>query len=1853
MSETVSSGERDHDRDNDHDESDPVSIEVIVANNPLPENEYPDNAPRVEDTHLSLAAKPRLLHSVDELRSLMRESRQMTGFSNFADLSTPRNSARSPNFPTFTRFSSTRFANAEMATYTVMETDQPDTNALFDMVYPISLVVTDSRKITLPGLPLKGITDSKGYPLLYDLELPRKILKARSSGALYPANLSRALASKMTTVPDNHMTRTWAHMFLLTNEKDAQSIIMQRVMGSGAGDNHIALLLKAYLAYFDSIVGALDGVIPARQPFSPAVTVINATTQDGWASQVLGSSAEIVNVLGGASGYQEFWAHCCFDQPPIYAAKTSPDGRMASSLFSHYQLGYGMSMVCICDWDAYSNLRVPSFFAKPNLILGYIETYVQKFGLQEQANEALQIAMLWPTLVQLEANITLPKPHHAADWLGAEIERPVIETSYSGLIASSPFVILASTLAGAWAMRSQIYDYLTLLASKRNTWEMSSQVIKSCVSWLVTNASAPGVGWDFLLRHQFHITPSFLYLTGLAVETVDWANLLAGFTWKESQFPAHLRLLQPFWVNTSVCCGLPWEVAWTPQVEMSGNMLTADPATIMRMLRLGLISGISGSNQRSDYEVGIYPILDHVGNDTIELRSHLPVQLQTVLQHGVRVLALCSRPDSYESRLSLTSRDPADSRQTRESWSLGGLLQHLSLQDRGGDAMSAGKVFHRNPGMASPDTVTAAKARLTSVKMRLAKMAMDAAAEAGSLLVAKGAGFYNATPCDSAPQPGQVEVLYSPHTSGDCGWWCVLYLIRGLNHDQHSMACLRERVACAAGKDTARLGTLSLEEMAGVCAVLQLPVPLIYSGTKCMVLSGGGSDNSAPDEKNLQLALTMLRLADNHWELVKRTDTDNVTNDQDDYVHADTGNMPEHCPGWDPSIQESQSPKEQVTEPDTEARPELPHNLATKVRVLDTMIQRWDNRVASTDEVVRMHQKVFPNAGIPRFVRERDNRERRGEAPCQDIRTPQTLQGTKTVIQQFLTKQCGPVYEASLSKFVHTYAGQQAKCAERWPHRSPETADKNNLSLADLLMCPLNVKVPQEAVAVWFIKTHQDNHTEFVTSVGLWLAAVDLCNFAWAELLSSGLLEKNEDTWLEHAKQLHDDWRKSGLEMCSCDSCWAQMLYTQSLWGRGGVQVDWEKEVTSKASVPDDILAYTGQVWSAEYASQIIRETVREVLSTATERAVFCSFDDFMDQAYEWLVTGSAAGMPSAFKGTDIRKTLRSKYKIAPRATKRSVMEKIPREHILMQLQSRPQTIAKLHQKLNETGGKARAIYGVTLWHYIFSNWLMAPFEKAIDHKHIDINIRNDRFLAIQVRRAQQANQGACFSSYDYPDFNSMHTHYHMSMIYEEAATVARASKAVMNMAHDEADLLMQGYKWLEKSVYTQACYLPGADDFIQTVGGLYSGNRDTTLINTILNIAYAKVVDRSCMNMGLNPTVIWRLCHGDDIITLHEKYGAALAWNAVAAKANLKGQEKKLLTDRSYHEYLRVMGCNDGKLRGSLARVAATFVNGNWETGHTGGAHANLVELQATLRVLERRGMRTSFSKKLRAASIKRLTNRIRDFDDDKDLLEDVLISIADIDQDADAKKGLGHGKKENKSLDGPENEASGGGMEAIYAEVELREKDEIEQLFKELPDEVTRPYQQMLVASLPFQLQQQDYLGSRLKRLLQKSTYGSEMPRNLQVETKQTPQLLAYHDKLKMTRVKRGKHVRRIDMADVDKIVGKYKVFATTVRRIKAFYMVLSALDNLGGYSKSDLLAHLCKMPEAVVRDVLVTEGLLTSDWRRMDRPSAAEVGALENEIEMYLTGDGIIHIDEEVVIYTADGRHNQVPVRDLMLY
>ncbi|KAI7459467.1 hypothetical protein KC357_g9155 [Hortaea werneckii] len=220
-------------------------------------------------------------------------------------------------------------------------------------------------------------------------------------------------------------------------------------------------------------------------------------------------------------------------------------------------------------------------------------------------------------------------------------------------------------------------------------------------------------------------------------------------------------------------------------------------------------------------------------------------------------------------------------------------------------------------------------------------------------------------------------------------------------------------------------------------------------------------------------------------------------------------------------------------------------------------------------------------------------------------------------------------------------------------------------------------------------------------------------------------------------------------------------------------------------------------------------------------------------------------------------------------------------------------------------------------------------------------------------------------------------------------------------------------------------------------------------------------------------------------------------------------------------------------------------------------------------------------------------------------------------------------------------------------YVESPRHEKLRLERLFEQMPDNITQPYINFIVSSLPLELQFQHGLQKRLKPILQRSTYGSEMPKRFQTETDQAALLSTLPGKFETEKVKRGKKVKEVSMESVAAVLGEHRVFAQTIRRVKSLHAVLSLMGQHNGYDKIQLIALLTNSDEAMVVDILLTQSLLVDDWRRQFRPSAAEVAALENELEILFIREKSIEGDEEVVLITDDGTGTWVPVRDLMLY
>lgn len=119
----------------------------------------------------------------------------------------------------------------------------------------------------------------------------------------------------------------------------------------------------------------------------------------------------------------------------------------------------------------------------------------------------------------------------------------------------------------------------------------------------------------------------------------------------------------------------------------------------------------------------------------------------------------------------------------------------------------------------------------------------------------------------------------------------------------------------------------------------------------------------------------------------------------------------------------------------------------------------------------------------------------------------------KNVTHDFLVKHSRESCPTHLGPFQDSRVLKESEFVLFLPFQSIGTWAKINLTVLEILEI-LDADVLHEAIALWLIKADQGNHGEFVASVEVWFAVVDLCKSALKELVASSLTDRNEDTWL-------------------------------------------------------------------------------------------------------------------------------------------------------------------------------------------------------------------------------------------------------------------------------------------------------------------------------------------------------------------------------------------------------------------------------------------------------------------------------------------------------------------------------------------------------------------------------------------------------------------------------------------------------------------------------------------------------------------------------------------------------------------
>ncbi|QKK35396.1 cap-pol fusion protein [Erysiphe necator associated mycovirus 2] len=1705
----------------------------------------------------------------------------------------------------------------------------------------VNFLINDGDGLPLEDTELAIISDKASYPLMYDDNFSRSGLspeiRGRPSIATYPSRVNPGSINKITSLYDPTVVRAFQNAFQLKNEADAVWIIQNRAKSAEYGDNHLAVLVRAFSYLFDSYYALAEGVVPHRRGVRIQGKAYNIHRETNWTQSISNAGQEIINCIGMPHDYSQFWAYCCFNRNEITSAKTLANGTMVTSPFAQYSMRLATKMAVISDTTVDFGAQIPFWFGKPNVIASFITMYASRFGLDSQVNDAFSIVSNFPTLYLTGTPLTIPEPLHSADWFDGQIDRNELPMPMDHLMNSAPSAVLLSLVGQAAKVGATLYDISTLYIEERMSILPQPEEQIKVESAFTKLFRKPGVLNRFIFNGILQNQPSLLQLIGWNSNFINIRKMLPNVQAGLTLWPLHLHYSQNFSARTSLRNHAPiYESVFKPKLELTYHTTQANLNDYMIMRRIGLAKRSNRNTEWADITKDIGPLARTYASFQIPSKPDDRPFWTHVSSKGVMLELV---PTNVQGNKSIDQlMDPADSRAIYNAWQRAVLETPAISAERGGfNSKEKQAVAGVTKAAVDPITQAQASARLESVLKRAVRLMTKKEAIRLEWVVNKTKMHCNEI---SSMQQISLKCAYDPVTTGDCGWAVMQKAINSQSSVNITKAHL-QRLGKGVIYNLNCPDTLTFYDVVGMVLAVGMKVNVIWV-RKVEFEAGCGAQYTALgctpelDYDTLPYDGVTLELCDGHWRIMTVSGKIEIRTTVDAVPNAMHGNS---------SLDRDM---------ECEDRAETQHlTMRQRQLKMEESLYDFQRNLITPEQLAHDHKVFFPGVGLPRFITDKLGShvlpvwQHEGKIlthqSTNDINNDNILEVSKIVAgtEGCLSQEFGvsvklldgtTELQSLLSRMLSHKKLQ--KIDQLWPDREPGVAKKRGLYMSDIIPL-LQGKAVGPTLARCFALMHIGQASEFVTSVSVWLYGLNLNDPAWSVLIKSGFMELDEDNWVEQTKMLHDNWRKHGCGAEVLDNEWTQMLYMQSLYGRGGVTVDWEKEFSSKATPPDNIMAFDGFKWSHKFATQIIQDEITKVVATAYPAAKPRRFGDFIDNAYEWLVSGSSAGMPSALKGENsmVRDYILHDLKLSPKPTKRSVMEAIPREKIISILNTDPKIVAKSHMKLNETGGKARAIYGVTIWHYIFSNWIMAPMEKHLNHPSVDINLPNNEYLQQIISRIDGARQGSYYSSYDYPDFNSMHSHEHMSFIYYAAkANINQLLDNDSSMSPEDKALINSTTTWLARSVFAQCVIHPETGDVVQTVGGLYSGNRDTTLINTLLNIAYAKVVDTSANNLKVNIGLESRLCHGDDIISVHSTYTGSQLWNEVAGKCNLKGQEKKLLTDSTYHEYLRIMGTKDGKLRGCLARTCATFVNGNWETDTLGSFDNKIAEVFSTIGVLRRRGVHGSKTQKLWAKSFRRMCIN---FNWNGETASRAWVKVqgehvADIRTDEDRER----------------------------TKKEKRRAQRLNVDYSQLPSEVTTPYLNKLVRKLPNWVQPTSAEMSRMKNRLQESTYGTELPIKYQdVQSSAEDTIMSLRSRGPnwagvLDNVDKGVEPVILKKVSADRRVTNVQADWRVRNHIKAYNILLTSIKLPHGYSKFDLLSHLTGFPPDMIRQVLSSDQRATRFAAEKATHYSAELLSYLNQVNWATAAAGLEQqVCVDVQIMTSD--YIPLNLSDMMQY
>jgi len=526
---------------------------------------------------------------------------------------------------------------------------------------------------------------------------------------------------------------------------------------------------------------------------------------------------------------------------------------------------------------------------------------------------------------------------------------------------------------------------------------------------------------------------------------------------------------------------------------------------------------------------------------------------------------------------------------------------------------------------------------------------------------------------------------------------------------------------------------------------------------------------------------------------------------------------------------------------------------------------------------------------------------------------------------------------------------------ELYPPRIMKELHRANVTLRRLDKV---FRITKEPVSVSILSRHVGEPHIFVTSL--------LSHFNWN--IREGRLRDmmlkwyfvSYKAWPKVMKDLHGMVRTSSYFMNTKlkEEERQSLMYMDLLVGREDYEIDIRDAVDvrlgnsffSDHQAIDDKTGF----WSSEEYDNVFDLALKQSFSRIQEKprpVNIKSFWDFYMRRKSWLTAGSLVYNKINKEKLDytseiLDTTGRVVERLQRRHTKASFFEVNEIIDAIGELGEDELNNTKLMKKY-ETGGKHRILLPGSLVHYLIVSYVLFFFEKQEQVGSVRVNAPYDEHIAYTDTKM---TNGLHHLLYDWKDFNEDHSVADMAKVTAYIFAVMETPKdmrpfveAIINSLHQMTIIDKEG-------------------NLHKLFKGLFSGWRDTSNTNSILNNVYVEIGRICYKRIYQEDPIVYKDHGGDDLDAAFRDAKSAVRFFYVMERIGFPANIVKQMVDTK-SEFFRVTITNEG-VYASPTRALASFIAGDWENSRPIPVKERIAGLMDQIAQLERRGMSKEFSR-------------------------------------------------------------------------------------------------------------------------------------------------------------------------------------------------------------------------------------------------------------------------------------------------